>query len=150
MTEDITHKIVTELKSIPIEPFSINIFEFAAKIYIWERRDYSKIAQIYLFGSYYLKFRSDLKDKKFVDLRERYQALAGEYFIKALEANEIKEKDRGAIKYLIGELYRRQGEFEKAIVWYDRALKEDNPEKLRNIIHEQKEMARNRNADNNI
>ena len=150
VSEEIKHKVLAELKSIPVEALNINMFEFAAKIYIWEKRDYAEIAQIYLFGSYYLKYRSDLKGKRFENLRKRYQAFACEYFIKTLEAKEIKEKDRGAINYLIGDLYRRQGEFEKAIYWYDIALKEKNPDEFRETIQEQKEMARNRDADNDI
>ncbi len=150
VSEDIKRKVLIELKSIPVGPFHIEKFEFAAKISSWEKKGYAEIGKIYLFGSYHLKYMTDLRDKKFVDLRKRYQALAGEYFIKALETNEIKERERGAISYLIGELYRRRGEFEKALVWYDRALQEENSEDFKGIIEEQKEMARNRNAGNDI
>ncbi len=60
VSEDIKYKVLAELKSIPVDPLNIKMFELAAKIYIREKRNHAKIAQIYLFGSYYLKYRSDL------------------------------------------------------------------------------------------
>jgi tetratricopeptide (TPR) repeat protein len=145
---DIKEKVLKELK--PISPGRklgwIEQCEFAARIYEWQKKRNERIGDIYLIASYLCRTRGECGDSK----RIKFQALACEYFIKALEANEIKTEGRWEISYLIADLYRRQGEFEKAIHWYDITLKEKNPDEFRETIQEQKEMARNRNADNDI
>lgn len=145
---DIKEKVLKELQ--PIFPGNklgwIEQCEFAARIYEWQKKKNERIADIYLIASYLCRIRGECNDAH----RMKFQGLACEYFIKALEANEIKAEGRWEISYLIAELYRRQGEFEKAIYWYNIALKEKNPDEFRETTHEQKEMARNRDANNDI
>lgn len=148
VSEHIKEKVLKELK--PISPGKklgwIEQCEFAAKIYEWQKKRNDQIGDIYLIASYLCRIRGECEYSR----RMKFQALACEYFIKALDANEIKTEGRWEISYLIAELYRRQGEFEQAIYWYDIALKEKNPDEFRETIHKQKEMARNKDSDNDL
>lgn len=119
--------------------------EYAAKIYQWQNRKKEEIANIYLIASYLLRNAEESQQER----RRQVQRLARQYFLAALEEKEIPTKERGVVSYLIGELYRRTGEFEEAIKWYDKALGEkDNP--VKGIIGVQKELATKRDANNKI
>ncbi len=52
------------------------------------------------------------------------QRLALESFLKALDVKEIAPANRPAALYLVGELYRRLGQANRAVLYYDRALAE--------------------------
>jgi tetratricopeptide (TPR) repeat protein len=52
----------------------------------------------------------------------RWQRQALEYFQKALDANEVTPANLGPATYLVAELYRRSGQFNRARRYYDRAL----------------------------
>jgi hypothetical protein len=145
---DIKEKVLKQL--MPMFPGKkltwIEQCEFAAKIHEWQKKRNERIADIYLIASYLCRIRGECSDSK----RMKFQALACDYFIKALEGNEIKAEGRWEISYLIAELYRRQGNFERAIYWYDITLKEKNPDEFRETILEQREMAKNKDSNNDI
>jgi uncharacterized protein len=52
----------------------------------------------------------------------RYREKAIKAFENALRKNEIAKNEVGLYSYLIGENYRRIGDREKAVLWYDRAM----------------------------
>lgn len=52
----------------------------------------------------------------------RWQRLALEQFLKALDAEAISAENQPAANYLVGELYRRLGQPSRALRYYDRAL----------------------------
>jgi uncharacterized protein (DUF2225 family) len=147
--DDVKKKVMTELKpkAAGRKLRGFEECEFAAKIYIWQKRRNKEIAHIYLIGSYLLRrAKGDLEQK-----RKGFQEKAGDYFMKALTADEFEATERGVISYLIGELYRRIGEFQKALFWYDRALKEkENPDWLEGFVEKQQELAKNKDPNNDI
>ena len=146
LEEDVKRKVLEKLKPIPLSSDSQK-FEFAAKIYIWQKRKNEQIANIYLVGSYLLRGETG----PYRTQRWKFQSLAYDYFIKAIEAGEVEADERGVTYYLIGDLYRRIGEFEKALHWYDLTLKEkDNPEGLNDLVKEQVKLTKNKDADNDI
>jgi uncharacterized protein (DUF2225 family) len=119
--------------------------EYAAKIYQWQNRKKEEIGNIYLIASYLLRDAEESQQEQ----RRQMQRLARQYFVAALEEKEISAKERGVVSYLIGELYRRTGEFEEATKWYDKALSErENP--VKDIVVIQKELATKRDANNKI
>ena len=57
-----------------------------------------------------------------IERERRWQRLALEAFLKALDAGEVSAPNRPVAHYLVGELYRRLGQFNRAVRHYDRAL----------------------------
>lgn len=74
------------------------------------------------------------------------------FFAKAIEAREYGEKERYAtINYLIGELFRRAGDFDSAIKFYDLAINDENKRDwVLEVATKQKELATKRDEDNTI
>jgi uncharacterized protein (DUF2225 family) len=121
--------------------------EFAAKIYQWQNRKKMDIGNIYLIAGYLLRDAEEAQQGH----RKELQKLARQYISASLEAGEIEIKDRGVVSYLIGELYRRTGDFDEATKWYDKALAEkDNPDWLKDIVIKQKELAAKKDLNNKI
>mgnify|MGYP001562684204 CR=1 FL=1 len=86
-----------------------------------------------------------IKQKK----RKEFQDLAAQHYIKALQAEEIPPQELGNIRYLIAELYRRQGDFQNALTWFDLAL--TTPElslELQTMSQEQKTLATQQDDNN--
>jgi len=55
--------------------------------------------------------------------RERqHQRLAADYFERALLSEQVAPRNQAPARYLLGELYRRLGRDDAAIIWYDKAL----------------------------
>ncbi len=105
------------------------------------------IADLYLISSYLLR-----KDKEKIEKRKETQKNAIIYFTKAIENGEIENiKAIYNIKYLIGDLYRRIGDFDNAIKYYDEVLKNNDVEQnLKELITEQKELALKKDDNNDI
>ena len=146
---EIKEKVIKELKPVnPGKPLDdVTECEFAAKIYEWKKAKSATIANITLVGSYLLKGAEGTDEQR----RIKFQAETCRYFEDALQKGEIEVKNKPAVKYLIGELYRRQGKFDKSIEWFDLALKEkDVPEGLKKWIEEQKKMAEKKDDNNDI
>ncbi len=121
--------------------------EIAIKVHQYFKRDNDDLANLYLVASYFLKGDTDQTDK-----RKELQLNCAIYLIKAVEKNEYDDKETYAtINYLIGELYRRIGDFDNAIKYYDLALNDQNKKAwLQKVATKQKELAINKNEDNTI
>lgn len=148
--DKIKEKVLKELK--PINPGKqldqATECEFAARIYQWKGEQINKIGFIYLVGSYLLKGATDEKD---IARRRDFQKKSADCLEKALDKGEITGKSRASISYLIGELKRRTGDFESAVKWYDRAINDkEKPEWLDKLAQEQKQLAENKDDNNDI
>jgi len=120
--------------------------EIAAKIHIYLKEKNDRVANIYLIASYILKFDTTQTEK-----RKELQKESIIYLQKAIESQEYKETVIPTIYYLIGELYRRIGEFENAIKYFDMALNDENKaDWIKEVATEQKEMAKRKDDKNDI
>lgn len=121
--------------------------EIAAQIYKYFKRDNDEIADLYLYASYYLK-----RDTSQIAKRKEMQLNCAVYLTKAIEAKEYdKAETYATINYLIGELYRRVGEFEAAIIFFDKAINDQNKKDwILDLATKQKELAIKRDEDNSI
>lgn len=139
-----------------LEPFKNSIItdvlehEIAIKIYQYLNRGNDEIANLYLVASYIIK--SENEDSMLKSKRVELQLNCVNYFIKAIEAQEYKEeKTLATIHYLIGELYRRTGNFEKAITYFDLALSNKmKADWLNDYATKQKELALKKDDNNSI
>jgi tetratricopeptide (TPR) repeat protein len=105
-----------------------------------------EIAEIYLLGSYVLR-----RDTNNIEKRKQMQRLACEFYQKAIDENEYKPDEVATINYLIGELYRRVGEFEKADLYYEKALHDKNKKDwIEKVVTEQKQLVAKKDDNNNI
>lgn len=146
---EIKEKVKKELK--PINPGkaldNVTECEFAAKIYGWKKAKSSTIANITLVGSYLLRGAKGTENER----RMKLQAETCRYLEDALQKGEIEEKQKAAVQYLIGELYRRQGKFDEAITWFNKSLEQKEiPNGLKDWIKEQKKLAEKKDDNNDI
>ena len=156
-----TEETKTEILQI-LEPYKeaemndILESEIAAKIHIYLNSKNEIIANIYLVATYLLKF-----DTVQIEKRKELQKECITYQQKAIENQEYDKTEIPIIYYLIGELYRRTGEFDKAITYFDIVL--DNIEKakkkakkkkgedwLKTVAVEQRKMAIEKDEKNDI
>ena len=121
--------------------------EIAIKIHLYLKRNNDDIAYLYLVTSYFLK-----GDSSQISKRKELQLKCATYLIKAIENKEYDKNEAYAtINYLIGEMYRRIGEFDNAIKFYDLALNDKNKKEwLLEIATKQKERAIKKDDDNSI
>jgi tetratricopeptide (TPR) repeat protein len=121
--------------------------EIAVEIHQYFKRDNNDIANLYLVASYFLKGDS-LQTAK----RKELQLNCATYLQKAIQVKEYTNVETYAkVNYLIGEMYRRIGEFDKAIQYYDFALNDPNKKDwLLEVASEQKKLALAKNDDNSI
>jgi tetratricopeptide (TPR) repeat protein len=121
--------------------------EIAVKIHLYFNRDNSEISNLYLVASYFLK-----GDTLQVSKRKELQQNCINYLMLAIKKNEYPNKETYAtINYLIGELYRRVGDFDNAIKFYELALNDRNKLKwLKEIVIDQKKLAEKKDDDNSI
>jgi uncharacterized protein (DUF2225 family) len=76
-----------------------------------------------------------LRMRKSIDDEVLWQGRSVECFEKALEAKKIDPKNVATAKYLVGQLYLRLGNQDKAKMWFREALREnDLPQRLREWI----------------
>jgi uncharacterized protein (DUF2225 family) len=146
--EETKKKVRTELKlKVPGKWDDAAECEAAAIICAWEGGENGKIADIYLNASYLLRGAKGTEDER----RKRFQQSAADYFIKGLKAGEFEGDQRAAVKYLVGEMFRRQGKFEQAVAWYDEALRDPKAaDWLEKIGPEQRQMAEKKDDDNSV
>lgn len=122
-------------------------YEIAAKIQEYFHAENDHIGWLYLTGSYLLR-----DDRKPATRRKEFQQNAISWLEKSLAANELKDTIKVPnIYYLVGELYRRTGQFDKAIEYYDRALNATKKEDwLEEVAKKQKALAEKKDDDNSI
>jgi len=106
--------LLKDLKEEMIPPWIS--FEYAARIALWRGIPINEIGHLYHMAAWCC---DDCEEK---EQEKRYREKAIEPFEKALQKNEIAKNEIGRHSYLIGENYRRIGDREKAVLWYDRAI----------------------------
>jgi uncharacterized protein (DUF2225 family) len=89
-------------------------YEVLANIYSILGNPSCKIAEAFLYAAWMADDEEKPERSKF--LRKK----AIDYFIKALDRKELTERQGQTITYLIGELYRRIGNYEQAILWFSK------------------------------
>ncbi len=70
---------------------------------------------------------------------------AAHYFQQALEKQEIEAEDVPEYHYLIGEIYRRAGNFDQALAWFDRVETGSCPYPW--LLMQQRDLAVHKNAE---
>lgn len=105
------------------------------------------ISDCYLIGSYLL--RSDSTKR---ELRVVFQSKTKDYLLAALDSKEYTDPPLlASIRYLIAEMYRRIGDFETAIEYYDQAIADANKKDwVLEVATKQKELAIRRDDSNDL
>ena len=78
----------------------------------WRGAPARELARIYHMGAWCCRIRGEKEKEKF------YLGEAARYFEKALESGEIPPESRAMFAYVLGDIYRRLGDGEKARAWY--------------------------------
>ncbi|MEW6376461.1 MAG: DUF2225 domain-containing protein [Thermodesulfobacteriota bacterium] len=89
-------------------------YEFAALIAIRRGDPNREVAELYLRGAWCCQ----LNEEKVGERYYRFKAI--EYFQNAFKANETLKEEKAIYTYLMGELYRRIGDVEHMVLWFDR------------------------------
>ncbi|MDP8222758.1 MAG: DUF2225 domain-containing protein [Candidatus Lernaella stagnicola] len=108
-------------------------YEILAKIYTWRGMPDKDIANAYLRATYTMRGLSlGENERKRV---QKMRKLAIRHFKIAMDKADFKLSESPQLKYLIGDLYRRNGQFRKALRYYNDAAKMRNrPEWLEEMI----------------
>lgn len=119
----------------------------AGEIKELQKKSNNEIAFCYITGSYLL--RENVNE---IELRKELQTKAKDNLISALDKNEYEDKTVIAnINYLIAEMERRIGNFDKAIKHYDLAINDPNKKDwVEGVAKEQKELAIKKDENNKI
>lgn len=130
------HKIIDPFKDSMMNDVLEN--EIAVQIHLYLKDKNDEIAHLYLMATYYLKL-----DSTRVAKRKELQLSCISYLKKAIENREYEEKEVYANNlYLIGELYRRIGNFEESIIYFDLAISDENKASwIKEVAENQKAMA---------
>ncbi len=119
--------------------------EIAAKIHTYFGHNNDNIAYIYLVGSYIAK-----NEPYTTEQRKKIQQASIDSYLKAIEKDEYNQvKVKNNVYYLVGELYRRIGDFDKSITYFNIAIQ--NMEKddwIYERVQLQKKLAENKDEDN--
>lgn len=90
-------------------------YEFAAKVAAWDGAPLRQIADLWLRAAWCCVDEHDTEAERF------YRRHAAWSFAEALQtADGIEAKDRSAVSYLVGELWRRIGDTAQANAWFER------------------------------
>lgn len=120
--------------------------EIAAEIKMLTRYEYDAIATIYLDASYFLRF-----DSLQTERRIGFQLKTAELLSKAIENNEYEKDAIATINYLMGEMYRRAGQFDKAVLYFDLAINDKKKQDwIKDVATKQKILAKNEDDNNGI
>ncbi|MBK9193349.1 MAG: DUF2225 domain-containing protein [Crocinitomicaceae bacterium] len=147
-TKDETGILLNLLQPFESEkPDDVMENEIAVQLYLHWKKPMNEIAWLYLMASYFLKGVEDRQEK-----RKELQQLCIDYTLLAIDGKEYEKKEMYAVEYyLVGELYRRIGNFESALKYFDLAEEtKPKPDWLEPVLKEQREMALNSNDDNSI
>lgn len=120
--------------------------EIAAEIKLLSSHKNDNIAWIYLIGTYFLR-----TDNNQIERRITIQRKTIEYLLKGIDAEEYDKEELATVDYLIAEMYRRIGEFEKAIEYYDLAIQNKKiKDWVKDFAKQQKKLAEKGDDNNNI
>ena len=89
-------------------------FYLAALCAEWRGAPPQTLARIYHMGAWCSRVRKDREKENF------YMGKAVEFFERALVSGQASMEQRAMFTYLIGDLYRRMGNKEKAKEWYEK------------------------------
>jgi tetratricopeptide (TPR) repeat protein len=138
LVEKIRKKIPKMFDLKRLEPW--DRYAIVAQIYIWRKMPAKDIANAYLRATYTMRglaLSSAERDRE-IELRKK----AIQYLLDADEAADFTMAETPQVKYLIGELYRRNAKFDKALDYFNDALKLKNrPEWLDEMVIRQKARA---------
>jgi uncharacterized protein (DUF2225 family) len=120
--------------------------EIAGEIYKFLNSKNTDIAFCYLVGSYHLR-----NDENQTERRKQFQKNVILFYLAGLNKNEIEKPNRASYIYLVGEMYRRLGDFENAILYYNKAIDDKNKKDwVKKASEEQKALAEKKDANNLI
>jgi len=91
-------------------------YEYAAWIAEHRGDPHFDVGRLYLRAAWCCNYEGRKDEERF------YRRKAIEYFESVFQKKEIPEEDLARYTYLIGELYRRIGNVEKAGMWFDRVI----------------------------
>jgi len=138
VVEKIKVKLPKEFDLKKLEPW--DRYAILAQIYIWRGLPEKEIANAYLRATYTMRGLALGRNEKKMEKELRGQAI--DYMEEAAAKAQFPLPDVPQVKYLIGDLYRRNGKFSKALRLYDDAAKMKNrPEWLDEMILRQKARA---------
>lgn len=119
---DLTDAIKTRVRDTfgPVEPdaripTSVR-YSRAARIAIWRGAPLMEIADFFLRAAWCCADERDSEGE------QTYRLAAIEHFEEALETGAVQNQQRPVITYLVGELYRRLGQIDRANEWFARVL----------------------------
>jgi uncharacterized protein (DUF2225 family) len=94
-------------------------YEAAAKVAQWQGLDSRHIADLLLRAAWCCVDEGDVEAERY------FRRLAAWSFEEALQAYDaVPREERAILTYLVGELWRRIGDVEKATAWFDRVAGE--------------------------
>lgn len=131
-------------------------FEIIEKIYKSLKVNNNEIGNTFLVGSYILRgedkrYKYDHINKSNKEQIYNFQKKAIYYFDKAINENNIFSENISVTYYLMGELYRRTGDFDNSIKYFDLVLNSKiKPVWLDKITTEQKQMSIKKDDNNDI
>ncbi len=130
------------LSALPQSEKSDNVavrYRHAALIALYLGKTNLEIAELYLQASWC----SDLLREQ-REARTRSQRKAREYFLKALELDEIRGEDQALVFYLLGKLEKSLGNLEKASSYFSRlTLSQELLEPLKHLAEEELRILKN-------
>lgn len=129
-------KLLLPFKQFPLT--DLLEVEIAAAVHQYFGHNNDNLAYIYLIGSYIAKNEPYTESD-----RIKMQKLALESYLKAIDSKEYTDsKVENNVYYLVGELYRRTSNFEKAIKYFDIAFSNVAPSDwIYSILPQQKQLA---------
>lgn len=115
VSAEVKHKVRDELTphAQEVQQDGGRRYEFAARIASWQNEPPNRLAD------YYLRAAWCCVDERNSQHEMEYRRQAIHYFQTALEDHQYASDAEPGINYLIGELYRRVGEIEKAREWFN-------------------------------
>lgn len=113
-------------------------YEVLANIYIIRQLPSDKIAYAYQRAAW---MADDSRDEA---AGRKFRTSTLEYLTMALEKSAVEAKMVPNLTYLAGELNRRLGRFDEALLWFSR-VKPENPN-LKDLVAQQTELARKKDA----
>jgi len=120
--------------------------EMAGEILSIQKADNRDIAYAYLVASYQLRMNDSLKEKR-KDLQRRVI----EYYDQAIQMKEYDENEKASYLFLVGDMYRRVGDFEMALKYYDKSAAEKKKHKwVKNALEQMRPLAEKKDDNNKI
>jgi uncharacterized protein len=112
------------------EPAASDKYDCAAKIALWDAAGDRIVADLWLRAAWCCVDEGDIEAERY------YRRLAVQHFMDALESYDaIPRDERAVVTYLVGELWRRIGNEQRATEWFDRVgIEVDDPARERWLL----------------